>query len=1010
MRHALTAVTLLCCGIVQAQSARSPEMALDGLETVDDLETQLIAAEPLLLSPSSIDVDHYGRVWVCEVVNYRRFANQDRQDREDGDRILVLQDTDADGTLDHSTTFYQGRDINSAHGICVLGSRVIVSALDRVFSLYDDDGDLQADRRELMFTGIQGVQHDHGIHSFTFGPDGRLYFNFGNEGKELHTPDGSIVVDQAGNQIRDTVRPYQQGMVFRCETDGSNVETLAWNFRNNWELAVDSFGTIWQSDNDDDGNRATRINYVMEYGNYGFRDEGTGAHWSQPRTGMEKEISQRHWHLNDPGVVPNVLITGAGAPCGIAVYEADLLPERFHNQLVHCDAGVNVVRSYVVTPDGAGYSGSIEPVLSGTRDRWFRPCDVSIAADGSLIVADWYDPGVGGHRQGDVDRGRLFRIAPPNTPWQHPSFDLSTLDGAIDALLSCNRDARYLGWQKLAQAGADAEERLLRLFRESDNPRYRARALWLLGRREGRTQQILRHAVRDADPDIRIVSIRLARRMQTRVAETIRELFSDPSVAVRRECILALTDLPAENRPSLWAALALKLPNHDRWYLEALGIAARGVWDQCLSKLGSISAVPEEVRDAVIWRSRGTRTPDLIVDNIRAIADSNNPAARAHLAAWFRALDFQDRERVDNAVRPLMQHALLDRLSPDLRQMIATEALLRVRGLDSDPEATAAFNAALRNVSDLQMITLVERFRAASRYGDILKLVLDHPNQQQGITAVQSLLRLGQRTLLTDQLLGDSVDPAIAVATAMGYSRDYAFAADLQAVIDDEEANPDLRRAVVPAGFRILGLGRRMVRSIEANQFSSELLPAAAAAMHASSEEEFREAAQRLFPLPEGKEGEELPPLSVLLTMKGDAKNGRLVFNTHGTCHKCHIVNAVGRSLGPDLSEIGAKLSRQALFESVLFPSAGISHNYDTWTLLLTNGTTVTGLLASETNDDITLIDNEALRRTYPLAEVEEKLRQSVSLMPADLQKVISTQDLVDLVAYMQTLKKKLDP
>ena len=99
-------------------------------------------------------------------------------------------------------------------------------------------------------------------------------------------------------------------MVFRCDLDGSNFEVLGHNFRNNYEVAVDSFGTLWQSDNDDDGNRGVRINYVMEYGNYGYVDEMTGAGWQAKRTNMEKEIPLRHWHLNDPGVVPNLLQTG----------------------------------------------------------------------------------------------------------------------------------------------------------------------------------------------------------------------------------------------------------------------------------------------------------------------------------------------------------------------------------------------------------------------------------------------------------------------------------------------------------------------------------------------------------------------------------------------------------------------------------------------------------------------------------------------------------------------------
>src|SRR5205085_6166541 len=164
-----------------------------------------------------------------------------------------------------------------------------------------------------------------------------------------------LIVDEDGVEIAARRQPYQEGMVFRCNPDGTGVETLGWNFRNNWEVAVDSFGTLWQSDNDDDGNRGVRINYVMEFGNYGYRDELTGASWQVPRTNMEKDIPLRHWHLNDPGVVPNLLQTGQGSPTGICVYEGNLLPKVFRNQVIHCDAGPSIVRAYPVTKDGAGY-------------------------------------------------------------------------------------------------------------------------------------------------------------------------------------------------------------------------------------------------------------------------------------------------------------------------------------------------------------------------------------------------------------------------------------------------------------------------------------------------------------------------------------------------------------------------------------------------------------------------------------------------------------------------------
>ena len=174
-----------------------------------------------------------------------------------------------------------------------------------------------------------------------FGPDGKLYWNCGNEGHSVHDNHGKPVIDMEGNVVNDSGHPYRDGMVFRCDLDGSQFEKLGWNFRNDYEVCVDSFGTMWQSDNDDDGNRGVRIVYVMEHGNYGYVDEMTGAGWNSPYLGQPTEIPLRHWHLSDPGVVPNLLQTGAGAPCGICVNEGDLLPR------------CSTIRSFMPTPGRA---------------------------------------------------------------------------------------------------------------------------------------------------------------------------------------------------------------------------------------------------------------------------------------------------------------------------------------------------------------------------------------------------------------------------------------------------------------------------------------------------------------------------------------------------------------------------------------------------------------------------------------------------------------------------------
>src|SRR4051812_15156825 len=150
---------------------RDPKHAVSRLDVAPGLEATLFASEASgLLSPADIDVDHLGRVWVCEVVNYRHRNNS----RPEGDRILILEDTNGDGKADKSTVFYQGRDIDSALGIGVLGNKVIVSCAPNVFVFTDEDGDGKADKKELLFTKVGQPQHDHSTHAFTFGPDGKL--------------------------------------------------------------------------------------------------------------------------------------------------------------------------------------------------------------------------------------------------------------------------------------------------------------------------------------------------------------------------------------------------------------------------------------------------------------------------------------------------------------------------------------------------------------------------------------------------------------------------------------------------------------------------------------------------------------------------------------------------------------------------------------------------------------------------------------------------------------------
>jgi putative heme-binding domain-containing protein len=174
----------------------------------------------------------------------------------------------------------------------------------------------------------------------------------------------------------------------------------------------------------------------------------------------------------------------------------------------------------------------------------------------------------------------------------------------------------------------------------------------------------------------------------------------------------------------------------------------------------------------------------------------------------------------------------------------------------------------------------------------------------------------------------------------------------------------------------------------------------------ASSDENMRRDAAPYLSLPAAANSQPLPPVAELLKLKGDAEHGKQVFQTTGTCAKCHKVRGEGKEVGPDLSEIGGKLAGDALFVSILDPSAGISHGFESYTAVTTSGTVFTGLMVNRTDQSVTIRTAESIDKELPMSEIDELQKSKTSLMPGDLQKLLSVQDLVDVVAYLATLKK----
>jgi len=975
-----------------------PKYAVAALDVAPGLEASLFASEPMLTNPTNIDVDARGRVWVCEAYNYRP-AITGNATKSEGDRIVILEDQNGDGKADVSKVFYQGPELEAPLGIWVQGNKVIVSNSPHVYVFTDENGDDKADKKEILFTGISGEQHDHGMHAFIFGPDGKWYFNFGNDGKQIRKGDGKPLFDRSTGREIDS-KNYRQGMVFRCNPDGSEMEVIGHNFRNNYEVAVDSYGTMWQSDNDDDGNKGVRINYVMEYGNYGYTDEMNGAGWQANRTNIEPEIPRRHWHLNDPGVVPNLLQTGAGSPTGIIVYEGKLLPEVFRNQVIHCDAGPNVVRAYPVQNDGAGYKASMVNVLYGARNQWFRPSDVCVAPDGSLIVSDWYDPGVGGHQVGDLNRGRIFRVAPPNTPYTAPKVDVSTADGAIAALQSPNMAVRYAAWNALHGMGRKAEKPLAKFYSNSTEPRMRARALWLLSKIDGRGESYVKKALRESDPNLRITALRAARQLKTDIIPYVKALVNDTDAQVRRECALALYRNASPEAPGLWAQLAARHDGTDRWYLEALGIGAEGQWDTfypAWQKLAGANPIGTAAGRDIVWRARTKESVPLLA---RLAADQQTDLNQR--LRYFRAFDF-------NPGGAEKSSALLSILNQNPNNTAITK--LALRHLDpafvkSSTEASAALKKLMDEVyGTAEYMELVSRYEPASENARLRQLALAKPLEGMGRDASRQLLKQNGAPMVWEVINGKDAEASANLIKALRMVGNKETLDMLKTIALDEKRPVSLRMEATRALGGSSNGEDLVIELLKSGQITGDYKKAAVQGVSNAWRRTIRTEASKYLDGAKGAEGRKLPGIPDLMAMNGDAGKGLNVFKNN--CSVCHQVNTDGMDFGPKLSEIGSKLPKEGQYLAILYPDAGISFGYEGWEVKFKDGSTVTGIIASKTETDLQMKFPGGVASNYKMGDVVSMKKMDASMMPSGLQEAMSTQELVDLVEYLASLKRK---
>ncbi|MGH9673489.1 MAG: hypothetical protein ACRD44_09935, partial [Bryobacteraceae bacterium] len=123
-------------------------------------------------------------------------------------------------------------------------------------------------------------------------------------------------------------------------------------------------------------------------------------------------------------------------------------------------------------------------------------------------------------------------------------------------------------------------------------------------------------------------------------------------------------------------------------------------------------------------------------------------------------------------------------------------------------------------------------------------------------------------------------------------------------------------------------------------------------------------------------------------------------------CSSCHTTGDTAKKLaGPDLANIGAKLGKDALLDSILFPSAGIAHEYQTWILETSTQGQVIGIIAEDTPQRVVVRNEHGEEVRMRPAEIRSRRKSSLSLMPEDLATTVTARDLIDLLSFLAGLK-----
>ncbi|WP_169980768.1 PVC-type heme-binding CxxCH protein [Tautonia rosea] len=958
----MTAIALMFSGISRGQEPEpelisgtglSPAEGLASIQVREGFKVELVVAEPLVKDPVAFDWSADGRLWVVEMADYPLGT-------EGGGRVRVLEDKDGDGSYDTSTVFLDG--LPYPNGIMPWREGVLISCAPEIRYTEDTNGDGRADRVEVLYTGLAEANPQHRVNGFSLALDGWVHAADA-DGGTVRSTRSEAEIEVRGRDIR-----------FRPDDGAIEPESGRSQFgrrRNDWGDWLINTNSLWAwhvvlSDADLRRNRAFAASATTRV--------------LEPDTRLYP-VSQTLARFNDPGSANR-----ATSACSPEPYRDDLFGPAFSSSLFISEPVHNLVHRMVLESEGATYSGrraegeETAEFLAST-DHWFRPTSIRTGPDGALWIADMQRAVIehpewipdDWERQLNLrageDRGRIYRVLPSDrSPRPIPKLDQLDTVGLVDAMDSPN------GWQR------DTIQRLLmhredpaalgplrQLISISRRPEVRVQAIWTLACLGGLDAGSVRRALVDDHAEVRraaILATRLGDWDNDEVAAGIASQADDPSPRVRFAAALALGDWPDLQAGEALARIALR-DGDDPWFRVAVLSSARLHATAILSAM--LTQNNGKQSSANLWigplfaaaaREAGPEGPAglvrSLVNAIGEVSERDEPAAMEMLARL-----------LDEAGRLGLPLARWSEPSASLEGEVERIGPLVERAREVAAEESRA------EEDRLAAIGLLGREPVGRTRDRVVLAALLRPQESVAIAraAVDAVSRLGSEEV-----------PELLLKGWKGHG-------------------PTLRSAILDTL-----LGRDAWRDALLDAFEEGEIPAAEvgpshrAQLMGHRDTAIRERAERLWGASNGERTEVVSRVRRVLAMGSDPEVGRAVFVKH--CSTCHQLDGEGVAVGPDLTVLSDR-SPEALLVAILDPSRAVEARYAAYTLATTDGRVVSGLIAEETSNAVTLLRQGGERDTLLRSEIEEIATTGQSLMPEGMEQDIQFQELAHLIAFL---------